>query len=157
MRRSHTYNKVLHGTTGSGREAAHSRPRTPHPSSLTQTESQESNAISLASGVSTEEMETALCSLTEALFASLLDVTLQRVLQAEVVAPTPAGSAGCAEEPLPSGAAAGQTDASGSGSDDLEMAEDAAAMAAIFDTATAEPEDDAVCCACDLTSSVLST
>ena len=102
-------------------------------------------------------METALCSLTEALFASLLDVTLQRVLQAEAVAPAPAGSAGCAEEPLPTGAAAGQTDASGSGSDDLEMAEDAAAMAAIFDTATAEPEDDAVCCACDLTSSVLST
>ena len=59
----------------------------------TQTESQESNAYSMKSFASTEETQVALCSLTEVLFASLLDVTLQRVLQTEAEqAPNPAAS-----------------------------------------------------------------
>ena len=47
----------------------------------------------MKSFASTEETQVALCSLTEVLFASLLDVTLQRVLQAEAEqAPNPAAS-----------------------------------------------------------------
>ena len=52
----------------------------------TQSESQDSNARSFASVASTEEMETALCTLTESLFTSLFDMTLQRVLQTEAEA-----------------------------------------------------------------------
>ena len=42
------------------------------------TESQESGGPSEASGVSVEDAQSALCSLTETLFASLFDLTLQR-------------------------------------------------------------------------------
>ena len=61
-------------------------------------------------------MQTALCSLTETLFAALLDVTLAHVLQADVPAAAAAKAAGGGAAELRPGESGGQGDASGGGS-----------------------------------------
>eukprot|EP00966_Prymnesium_polylepis_P243286 5626086-Prymnesium_polylepis.1 len=85
----------------------------------TQTESQESVADSLASVASTDDMQFALCALTEGLFSTLLDFTLSHVLQAEASAAAAAGAAGGGATRCwsywPPGEAGGQADASGGG------------------------------------------